>query len=134
MGLHDRIAIQRGQASEHDSGAGHEAEEPRRVDPYAELKTSIHNACIQQLGGELLKRESEEDLSERVLRAVTEQLALDRTPLTREERHRLVREIADDILGYGPIEPLLQDDSVTCLLYTSPSPRDRTRSRMPSSA
>ena len=26
------------------------------------------------------------------------------------------------------------DDSITCLLYTSPSPRDRTRSRMPSSA
>ena len=30
--------------------------------------------------------------------------------------------------GYG------QDQYVSCLLYTSPSPRDRTRSRMPSSA
>ena len=29
---------------------------------------------------------------------------------------------------------LLDDPRVTCLLYTSPSPRDRTRSRMPSSA
>ena len=28
----------------------------------------------------------------------------------------------------------IQDSSLTCLLYTSPSPRDRTRSRMPSSA
>ena len=28
----------------------------------------------------------------------------------------------------------LRDDVVRCLLYTSPSPRDRTRSRMPSSA
>src|SRR5664280_1314288 len=111
MGLSDRIATQRGPASELESG--HDSEEPRRVDPYAELKTAIHNACIQQLGVELLKREGEEDLSERVMRAVTEQLALDRTPLTRDERHRLVREIADDILGYGPIEPLLQDDSVT---------------------
>ena len=53
------------------------------------------------------------DLSERVLREVTEQLALDRTPLTREERRQLVREITDDILGYGPLEPLLRDDSVT---------------------
>ena len=26
------------------------------------------------------------------------------------------------------------NDALTCLLYTSPSPRDRTRSRMPSSA
>ena len=47
------------------------------------------------------------------LRAVTEQLALDRTPLTREERRQLVREITDDILGYGPLEPFLRDDSVT---------------------
>ena len=29
---------------------------------------------------------------------------------------------------------LVTDTAITCLLYTSPSPRDRTRSRMPSSA
>ena len=68
---------------------------------------------IAKLGPELFKRETAEDLSERVLHAVTEQLALDRTPLTREERRRIVREIADDVLGYGPLEPLLRDDSVT---------------------
>jgi len=50
---------------------------------------------------------------ERVLHAVTEQLALDRTPLTRDERRRIVREITDDVLGYGPLEPFLRDDSVT---------------------
>ena len=31
-------------------------------------------------------------------------------------------------------EKALSDAGMTCLLYTSPSPRDRTRSRMPSSA
>jgi len=39
---------------------------------------------------------------------VTEALALDRTPLTREERRQLVREITNDILGYGPLEPFLR--------------------------
>jgi pilus assembly protein CpaF len=38
---------------------------------------------------------------------------LDRTPLTREERRQIIREITDDILGYGPLEPFLRDDSVT---------------------
>jgi pilus assembly protein CpaF len=113
MGLHDRIGAQRGASAESENGNGHDGAQARRVDPYAELKTHIHHDCIAQLGAELLKRESDEDLSERVLRTVTEQLALDRTPLTREERRQLVREIADDILGYGPIEPLLQDESVT---------------------
>ena len=112
MGLHDRIGTQRGASGESENGNGHDGQ-AHRVDPYAELKTHIHHDCIAQLGAELLKRESNEDLAEHVLRTVTEQLALDRTPLTREERRRLVREIADDILGYGPIEPLLQDESVT---------------------
>jgi pilus assembly protein CpaF len=50
---------------------------------------------------------------------VTEQLALDRTPLTREERRQIVREISDDILGYGPLEPLLSDDSVTEIMVNA---------------
>src|SRR6266480_4503217 len=86
---------------------------PGSVDPYAELKTRIHHAVIATVGVELFKQEMTEDLHERVLRAVTEQLVLDRTPLTREERRQIVREITDDILGYGPIEPFLRDDSVT---------------------
>ena len=59
-------------------------------------------------------------MPERVLRAVMEQLALDRTPLTRDERRKLVREIADDILGYGPLEPFLRD---------TPSPRSWSTGR-----
>ena len=35
--------------------------------------------------------------------------------------------------GIGQVQSIIKD-KVTCLLYTSPSPRDRTRSRMPSSA
>ena len=83
------------------------------VDPYAELKTRIHHAVIATVGTELFKQEMTEDLHDRVLRAVTEQLVLDRTPLTRDERRQIVADITDDILGYGPIEPLLRDDSIT---------------------
>ena len=46
------------------------------------------------------------------------------------------------IPGYGKLwnllevssEPVFRANTMGCLLYTSPSPRDRTRSRMPSSA
>ncbi len=115
MGLHDRLN-RSDNGAVYDlpvaGGASHPVE-PIASDPYAELKTRIHHACIAALGVELFKQEANEDITERVLRTVTEQLALDRTPLTREERRQLVREITDDILGYGPLEPFLRDDSVT---------------------
>src|SRR5918912_1261225 len=100
---------------------GEQVAEQRAVaDPYAELKTRIHHACIAKLGPQLFTTETNEDLSERVLRAVTEQLALDRTPLTREERRQITKEITDDILGYGPLEPFLHDDTVTEVMVNGP--------------
>jgi pilus assembly protein CpaF len=114
MGLHDRIS-RSGSATAVDLHLAHveEATAPRATDPYGELKTRVHHAVIATLGAELFRQDANQDLTERVLRSVTEQLALDRTPLTREERRQLVREITDDILGYGPLEPFLRDDSVT---------------------
>src|SRR6058998_2297521 len=114
MGLHDRLN-RSGSATAVDLHLAQvdDAASVRALDPYAELKTRVHHEVIATLGAELFKQDANEDLSERVLRSVTEQLTLDRTPLTREERRQLVREITDDILGYGPLEPLLRDDSVT---------------------
>ncbi len=117
MGLHDRLSrpatVVEDGPQLHVAGQTAPAPTPEAGDPYAELKTRIHHACIATLGPELFKQETNEDLSDRVHRAVTEQLALDRTPLTRDERRRIVREISDDILGYGPLESLLRDESVT---------------------
>jgi pilus assembly protein CpaF len=123
MGLHDRlkggtgngtgVGLDEAVAARSEPLAAAAPQERGTADPYAELKTRVHHACIAKLGPELFTAETTGDLSERVLRAVTEQLALDRTPLTRDERRQLVREITDDILGYGPLEPFLRDDSVT---------------------
>jgi pilus assembly protein CpaF len=121
MGLHDRLKSTNGASAMVDllGGQSETSHEPAPVDPYAELKTRIHHACIATLGAELFKNQGTEDLSERVTRAVTEQLVLDRTPLTREERRQIIREISDDILGYGPLEPFLRDDSVTEIMVNA---------------
>jgi pilus assembly protein CpaF len=105
MGLHDRIA--RG-----TPGAVAEAAVEVAHDPYAELKVAVHHACIAKLGPELFNADPQ-DLNDRVYKAVTEELALSNTPLTREERRELVRQLTDDILGYGPLERFLSDDTVT---------------------
>jgi pilus assembly protein CpaF len=104
VGLHDRLA--RVDGVEGRGGAADSS------DPYAELKAAVHHGCIAKLGPEVFNQD-QSDLRDRVYRAVTEELALAGTPLTREERRELVRQLVDDILGYGPIEPFLADETVT---------------------
>jgi pilus assembly protein CpaF len=118
MGLHDRIkGPANGTAQLQPDGGLTVVEAPIEqltvLDPYAELKTRIHHACISKLGPQLFTTQTTEELAEQVTRAVTEELTLDKTPLTREERRELVRQITDDILGYGPLEPFLRDDTIT---------------------
>src|SRR5581483_4398775 len=111
MGLHDRLA-KTGDGPDGTHATLAHAPLAPIVDPYAELKAAVHHACIAKLGPELFKEEPS-DLSDKVYRAVTEELAIAGTPLTREERRELVRQLTDDILGYGPLERLLADDTVT---------------------
>jgi pilus assembly protein CpaF len=128
VGLHDRIngpvLVTQDAAADPTTLSSREAQNggarPRQLDPYGELKSRVHHACIAQLGPELFATETAQDLEERVMRTVMEQLALDRTPLTREERRQVVADIADDILGYGPLEPFLRDDTVTEIMVNGP--------------
>ena len=62
---------------------------PPPVDQYAELKGRIHRACIAKLGTALYTIGSTEELATLVKDAVAEELAIDRTPLTRAERVRV---------------------------------------------
>jgi pilus assembly protein CpaF len=92
------------------------------VDPYAELRLRIHHACIAKLGPELFNRGRSPLELERLVRAsVAEELGTDTTPLSREERQRIEQSVTDDLLGYGPLQPLLGDDSVSEIMVNGPS-------------
>jgi pilus assembly protein CpaF len=125
VGLQDRLTRQ-GDGGDNvvalTTGGAHRSPAPTPsllIDPYADLKARIHHQCIAKLGPELYKQDSD-DLADRVYKAVTEELTLDRTPLTRDERREIVRQLTDDILGYGPLEPLLRDDTVTEIMVNAP--------------
>ena len=69
---------------------------------------------MRELGHELSEADiREEDLHEKVTKAIDVALAEAGTPLSSTDRARLVREITHNILGYGPIEPFLADPEVT---------------------
>src|SRR5207302_9396403 len=58
-------------------------------------------------------------LRARVTEEIRTQLA-DEPGISRDDRERIAAEIADDILGHGPLERLLADDSVTEIMVNGP--------------
>src|SRR4051795_11463761 len=89
-------------------------------DPFAELKSRIHFTVIGDLGPQLYNVNMDPDeLRERVLADVRDQLAQE-TGISRDDRARIALEIADDILGHGPLERLLEDESVTEIMVNGP--------------
>ncbi|WP_249021650.1 CpaF family protein [Conexibacter sp. S30A1] len=90
-------------------------------DSFVELKDRIHTAIISELGPRLYNEAlSQKALREVVLADVRQRLGQERG-LATADRERLVQEIANDTLGHGPIEPLLQDDTVTEVMVNGPS-------------
>ncbi|MGB5845536.1 MAG: CpaF family protein [Anaerolineales bacterium] len=81
-------------------------------DTYSDLKSRVQNRLLAELDptmdvtrvGEV--RNTIQDLFEQVL-------AEENIVLTRQERHRLFEQIAAEILGLGPLQPLLEDGSIT---------------------
>ena len=83
------------------------------VDPYGELKRRVQRACIVRLGPWLFSNDDQEALLPKVREEVASEIDADGTPLAQIDRERLISEITADILGYGPIEAFLADDSIT---------------------
>jgi len=89
-------------------------------EPFAELKTQVHLAVIGDLGPQLFNVTMDPAaLRERVTVDIRRHLSAE-TTLSRDDRERLSKEIADDILGYGPLERLLADDSITEIMVNGP--------------
>jgi pilus assembly protein CpaF len=62
-----------------------------------------------------------EEVRRALERIFAETLAAEQLPLTRAERAEMFEQIVADILGYGPIQPLLQDETITEILVNGPN-------------
>jgi pilus assembly protein CpaF len=92
----------------------------RGPDPFAELKNRIHMAVIGELGPQLFNASMDPNgLRDRVTTDIKTHLSQE-AGLSRDDRDGLAAEIADDILGHGPLERLLADDSITEIMVNGP--------------
>jgi pilus assembly protein CpaF len=79
-----------------------------------ELKQDVHTELLKQLGPQLYDSNLDQaDLDARVRTVLSQLMSSQERPISNADRNRLTQEISDDILGYGPIEPFLRDDSVS---------------------
>jgi pilus assembly protein CpaF len=89
-------------------------------DPFSEVKNRIHLAVIGDLGPQLFNVNMDPNaLHARVTSDIKNHLANEQG-ISRDDRDRLAGEIADDILGHGPLERLLADESVTEIMVNGP--------------
>ena len=101
-------------------GAPATVDAPQQRDPFAEVKNRVHMAVIGDLGPRLFDSDVDAAvLRERVTADLRGRLARE-AGIAGSDRERLVSEIADDILGHGPLERLLADDTVTEIMVNGP--------------
>jgi len=88
---------------------------------YQELKTKIHNRLVDVIDLTLLDS-LEEDKIRQEIKKLVERMLIEGNggfPLNFQERERFVREVQDEMLGLGPLEPLMRDPSISDILVNT---------------
>src|SRR5215472_15851489 len=98
---------------------GHDPQ-PGGREAYYELKTRIHRQLIERLDLAKLDLLPLDAVQQQIRRIVEDMLVADDTPLSRQEREQLVVEVEHETFGLGPLEPLMQDASVSDILVNGP--------------
>src|SRR5260370_29600855 len=87
---------------------------------YQELKFTLHRKLLDRINLEALSSMSGERVRAEVRTAVARLVEEEKTPLSLVEKDRVIEEILDEVFGLGPLEPLLQDPSISDILVTTP--------------
>jgi len=124
MRLGDRLkAMDPGTAEDRPIPSGQSASPVPGSDPLAAYKEQARDALFEQLDEQGFDAAAgEEDLRKKVVAELDRLMAESDVPLSAPERERLAAEISEDILGYGPIQRFLADDSVTEVMVNSTEP------------
>jgi pilus assembly protein CpaF len=85
-----------------------------------QLKTAVHKELIKRLDLDKLSEIQETLAGQKQLFTLIQQLLTDQgVPLSGAERDRLAREVVDEVFGFGPLEPLLNDNTISDILVNT---------------
>ncbi|MBO9474394.1 CpaF family protein [Shimia sp. R10_1] len=94
--------------------------ERRRKERLGEIKLELHRELLDNLNLAALDKASERELRAEITAIATEVLQEKAIVLNREERSTLFQELYDEVTGLGPLETLLQDETVNDILVNGP--------------
>ncbi len=94
--------------------------ERKRKERMGEIKLELHRALLDNLNLAALDTATENDLRAEITSIAAEVLQERSIVLNREERTQLNQELYDEVKGLGPLESLLQDESVNDILVNGP--------------
>jgi pilus assembly protein CpaF len=89
------------------------------INHFQELKHNIHRKLLDKLDLESISTLSKPVLSNEIRKIVEILLVEETTPLSLLEREKLVNEVLDEVLGLGPLEPLLKDPTISDILVNT---------------
>ena len=87
----------------------------------AELKVELHKRLLENLNLAALEKASEAELKSEIAAISNEALTEMSVALNAAERQVLFQELHDEVMGLGPLEPLLQDETVSDILVNGPT-------------
>src|SRR6266536_2248570 len=83
---------------------------------YQDLKTNIHRDLLNKVDLEKVATVRDDRTRRQVFAVIQELVSNLKTPLSGPERERLSLEVLDEVFGLGPLEPLLQDPTISDIL------------------
>lgn len=86
-----------------------------------DIKFSLHKKLIDRLNLEAMASVASDRLRQEIRPSVAVLINEEKTPLSLIEKERLIEEILDEVFGLGPLEPLLNDPTVSDILVTTHS-------------
>ena len=92
------------------------AAETRRSDSYYEVKGTIFGALIEAIDLSQLARLDADSAREEIRDIVNEIIAIKNVVMSISEQEELLDDICNDVLGYGPLEPLLARDDIADIM------------------
>ncbi len=98
-----------------------EPADTRRADSYTGLKVTLHQKLIERINLSALDSMTREQVGRDIGEIVQEMLKELNHALNLTERRQLVEDILDELLGLGPLEPLLKDPTITDIMVNSAS-------------